>query len=202
MKVMCKKVSLGSFPVYDRHGEMTVGEEVVAGSKTTVVAWKNLKGQRGACQWIGFQSNDFNQKTLKFNAWINFVGALPTDSELRRGNFGLKVCGKFYNSFMTNAVADTWIHINEEVQCNGGDGRHIIMIFDNLQTQDQVIKMHSVSLKDPSLDGKKFFDKVFSSVYRKHLSKLTCRIPFEFFYKVCCFHMCSMLYTFTFLLEY
>ena len=167
MKAMFRHQSLASFQIRDHHGEMRLEEEVLAGSKTIVVVWKNLRGHRAACQWIGFQSEDFNQKTLKFDAWINFVGSIPN----KRGNFGLKVCGTFYNSFLEKVVPDTWYHISEEVKCHGGDGNHIILIFDHLSKQGRVIKMHSVTLKDPSLDGKKLIDASFAfPLFFRHLN--------------------------------
>merc|ERR1719494_1500032 len=60
--------------------------------------------------------------------------------------FGLKVCGRFYNSFISKCAANKWCEISETVYCNGGDRNYIVLIFDTVSTKGQVVKMHSVTL--------------------------------------------------------
>ena len=110
----------------------------------TVFTWTKLESGGRAWQWLGFKSNLFRNKDFEFTAWINFVGEKPPQSS----NFGLKVCGRFYNQFLSTCVADEWCLINESVYCDGGDDNHIILIFDTVENIGQQVKMCDVNLWD------------------------------------------------------
>ena len=131
--------------------QLTLEEEVFtvtarnkSATSGTVITWRNLKGGTRACQWFGFQSDSYKGKFFKFKGWIKFVGSVPPQSS----NFGLKVCGQFYNSFISKCAPDTWYHISELVHCKGGDGNHIILIFDSVSTKGQVVKLYDVTLME------------------------------------------------------
>ena len=131
----------------------------------TVLTWTNVKGGNAPCQWFGFHSDSYEGKTFNFNGWIKFVGQIPPMSE----EFGLKVCGRFYNSFISKCAANKWCEISETVYCNGGDRNYIVLIFDTVATKGQVVKMHSVTLN--GLVGKKemFKDTLIIFIFFIHL---------------------------------
>ena len=135
-----------SWPVKFYDGQLSIKDEValVPGQKEKVLTWSDPNGGAKGCQWLGFRSDSYKGKNLKFEAWINFVGSVPPNSN----NFGLKVCGKFYVSFISKAVANSWYRISEDIYCDGGDGNHIILIFDGVATKGAVIKMYDISLQE------------------------------------------------------
>ena len=142
---MCKGAgNIPSFPVTWGSGvlERNIEQVSVTGRSGTVFKWRNPSGGTRACQWLGFQSNSFNGKTFLFQAWMKFVGGVPSPSS----NFGLKVCGTFYNSAISQCDADEWCRVSERVHCNGGDGNHVILIFDTVATAGQVVKIYDVSM--------------------------------------------------------
>ena len=133
-----------SWPAKYYDGQLSLNNEVLSGKTKTVFAWSNPNGGARSCQWLGFRSDSYKGKHFKFEAWINFVGSVPPYSY----NFGLKVCGRFYVSFISKAVANSWYRISESIHCNGGDKNHIILIFDGVVNKGQMIKMYDISLKE------------------------------------------------------
>ena len=133
--------------VNDFDGRLSFKEEVIpqSGQTKKVLTWRNIDGGAKDCQWFGLSSDSYAGKDFRFDAWINFIGSVPPQST----NFGLKVCGRFYSDWISKATADSWYHISEIIHCNGGDGNHILMLFDGVATNDQVIKMYDFTLREP-----------------------------------------------------
>ena len=109
-----------------------------------VLTWKKLKSGERPRQWLGFRSSLFRHKGFEFSAWIKFVKEKPPTSD----NFGLKVCGRFYNQFLSNCTAGEWCLLKEDVYCDGGDYNSIILIFDSVKEKGQQVKMRDVKLRE------------------------------------------------------
>ena len=134
------------FPLSINGGKLTLQSEYIAEKSTneSIFTWTKLVNGRKSRQWLGFQSSEFRNKDLQFNAWIKFVKAKPLESD----QFGLKVCGTFYNNFLTQCNADEWCFVEEHVHCNGRDSNHIILIFNDVLKKGQHVKMFGVTLKE------------------------------------------------------
>ena len=82
----------------------------------------------GPWQWSGFQKHIPHNLWIKVSCWIKFVGQVPPPS----GNFGLKLHGRVDNSFLKKCRPDTWEYISSVAKATGGDGNHILLIFDSI----------------------------------------------------------------------
>jgi len=133
-----------AYPVFSGSGRVDLTQEVVpsTGNREFVLEWTNVNGGASSNQWLGFRSTSFTNQDFIFDAWVQFVGSVPPSS----GNYGLKVCGTFYNNFIDRCKPDEWCQISEEVHCNGGDSNHIILIFDTVTTKGQKVKFSGVFL--------------------------------------------------------
>ena len=133
-----------AYPVFSGSGRVDLTQEVVpsTGNREFVLEWTNVNGGASSNQWLGFRSTSFTNQDFIFDAWVQFVGSVPPSS----GNYGLKVCGTFYNNFIDRCKPDEWCQISEQVHCNGGDSNHIILIFDTVTTKGQRVKFSGVFL--------------------------------------------------------
>ena len=134
------------FPWRDNGGELSIMQEDIPmqgkNERKSVITWTKLETGERTRQWLGFRSSLFRNKDFVFTAWIKFVGEKPPLSR----NFGLKVCGKFYNQFLSRCAADEWRFIREDIHCDGGDYNGILLIFDTVEKKGQQVKMSGVNL--------------------------------------------------------
>ncbi len=88
----------------------------------------------GPWQWSGWQKHIPHHLWMRVSCWIKFVGMVPPPS----GNFGLKLHGKLDNSFLKNCSPDTWEYVSSVGKATGGDGNHIILIFDSVREKTTI----------------------------------------------------------------
>ena len=94
-------------------------------------------GHEAGGQWFGFRDRIFANKILKIEFWIKFVGSVPP----KGGNFGMKVYGVLYDSWISTCSANLWCKVSMTVKNrNSGDGDHVILIFDSINRK-QVIRV-------------------------------------------------------------
>ena len=122
---------------------MWIGSDTItSGEVQKVIIWQNTEGKVGAGQWLGLRSTKNADKDHRVQAWIKFIKQVPSPSY----NFGVKVCGRFYNDFLAYCVADKWCRISQMVHCKaGGDGNAIILIFDSIPHQ-QMVKIYDMKI--------------------------------------------------------
>ena len=126
-------------------GKIWMAQEYVhiTGKLEYVLVWENVAGKTGPGQWFGMRSQSNANKDLLVRAWIRFVDKVPKPSS----NFGLKVCGKFYNNFLSECKVDEWCRIYEIVHCtSGGDGNAIWIIFDTI-AHHQVVQVFAMQIR-------------------------------------------------------
>lgn len=81
-------------------------------------------------QWSGWRKFIQPNLWIKVSCWIKFVGKkVPAPSS----NFGLKLHGRLDNSWVKKCRPNTWEHISSIAPATGGDGNHIILIFDSIR---------------------------------------------------------------------
>jgi len=93
-------------------------------------------------QWSGWQKSIPRHLWIRLSCWIKFVGEVPTPSF----NFGLKLHGRVDNSWVRSCRPNTWEHISSVAQATGGDGNHIILIFDSID-ESTVIRFTELKLE-------------------------------------------------------
>ena len=142
------------FPQRNLVGRMYQTQEMVPGKDDTdhVIVWENVDGGPAAWQWVGYKSDAFKNKRFHFSAWIKFVDSVPPET----WNFGLKVCGTFYNTFLKTCTANKWCRISECVYCDGNDNNFIILIFDTVARKGQIVKMHKITLSPGKIFNYKY----------------------------------------------
>ena len=135
-----------TLPLTVNGGELSMTEEEITIHEKTemrpVITWSKLEEGEKWGQWLGFRSDLFKNIGFEFNALIKFVGEKPPESH----NFGLKVCGTFYNQLLTSCVADKWCVIKEYVHCDGG--YDILLVFNTVEKMGQQVKMSDVYLRE------------------------------------------------------
>lgn len=102
---------------------------------------KNRTGS-GPWQWSGWQKSIPRHLWIRVSCWIKFVGEVPAPSS----NFGLKLHGRVDNSWVRNCRPNTWTYISSVAQATGGDGNHILLIFDSIQ-ESTVIRFTELRLE-------------------------------------------------------
>ena len=94
-------------------------------------------------QWCGWRKSTFpSQWWMRVSCWIKFIGAVPPPSD----NFGLKLHGKVDNSWLSQCEPDTWTRISSMAPCSGGDGGHVLLIFDSI-AQPQRVRFTALELE-------------------------------------------------------
>lgn len=123
-KVVCKRWDLL------RHSVAVVRKAIATPLKVerSIQYSKNETGS-GPWQWSGWQKSIPRHLWIRLSCWIKFVGEVPAPSS----NFGLKLHGRVDNSWVRNCRANTWEYISSVAQATGGDGNHIILIFDSIR---------------------------------------------------------------------
>eukprot|EP00551_Chaetoceros_affinis_P006998 CAMPEP_0203684940 /NCGR_PEP_ID=MMETSP0090-20130426/48292_1 /ASSEMBLY_ACC=CAM_ASM_001088 /TAXON_ID=426623 /ORGANISM="Chaetoceros affinis, Strain CCMP159" /LENGTH=205 /DNA_ID=CAMNT_0050554123 /DNA_START=1947 /DNA_END=2567 /DNA_ORIENTATION=- len=107
-----------------------------------------------AWQWSGWRMAIPNHLWMKVSCWVKFVSVNDADAggddddddddddkQTQKqayipppsGNFGLKLHGRLDNSWVKDCRPNTWTHISSVARATGGDGNHILLIFDSIR---------------------------------------------------------------------
>ena len=79
-------------------------------------------------QWCGWRVHCPKTWWMRVSCWIKFIDAVPPPS----GNFGLKLHGAVCNDWVRGCRADEWHFVSATRRCSGGDGNHVLLIFDSI----------------------------------------------------------------------
>ena len=79
-------------------------------------------------QWCGWRVHCPNTWWVRVSCWIKFIDAVPPPSN----NFGLKIHGATCNDWVRECKADEWRFVSATRRCTGGDGTHVLLIFDSI----------------------------------------------------------------------
>ncbi|XP_066910072.1 uncharacterized protein [Clytia hemisphaerica] len=105
-----------------------------------IITWENTAGRSGPYQWLGFSSSVFANKQLHIEFWIKFVASVPN----RSNNFGMKVYGVVYNSWVDDCQKDEWCKVSLNIKCRS-NGYYVILIFDSINRR-QVVRITHFTL--------------------------------------------------------
>lgn len=160
-KIVCKRWDLL------RHSVATVRKAIATPIqvKRSVQYKKNRTGS-GLWQWSGWQKPIPSHLWIRLSCWIKFVGEVPAPSS----NFGLKLHGRLDNSWVKNCRPNTWKHITSVGPAMGGDGNHILLIFDSIQKRT-VIRFTELRLEIIDSPQAKVPIKDFVAFTSNHISK-------------------------------
>ena len=79
-------------------------------------------------QWCGWRVHAPPSWWVRMSCWIKFIDKVPAPSY----NFGLKLHGYVCNDWVSECKADQWHFVSATGRCTGGDGSHVILIFDSI----------------------------------------------------------------------
>ena len=89
--------------------------------------WRLVTGTQRAYQWVGWRIPEFRRKKVKVSFDVKFR------KKPESGHYGMKFYGKLVNSWINTAPMNEWTSVEfEENLPNGGDGDHVILIFDRV----------------------------------------------------------------------
>ena len=87
-------------------------------------------------QWCGWQMQLPPRTWMRVSCWLRFKQVPP---KAQWGNFGLKLHGRKHTMFMEEVKAWEWCFVSAIDQASGGDGSHILLIFDSMHGPNQVL---------------------------------------------------------------
>jgi hypothetical protein len=113
--------------------------------------WRVTTKTHGGNQWMGWRDNDFGRKKVKVSFDINFAKK-PTG-----GNYGMKFFGTLINDWVDDAQVDEWHHVDLDYTLpNGGDGDHIILIFDGVSVDFELQNFQLCTEDELAVNGNPF----------------------------------------------
>ena len=102
-------------------------------NNTDTDTWRIQTRTKGGYQWVGWRDENLRNKLVKVSFDVKFA-TKPTT-----GHYGMKFMGKLVNDWVTEAPLGEWHRVEfEEVLPNGGDGDHIILIFDRVSVDLEI----------------------------------------------------------------
>ena len=145
LKKPLPRLDLVQLSAYDRHwltvknhaGTMELCAEAGPdGQQCTLLKYTLAPRSIPQGQWCGWQMQLPPRTWMRVSCWLRFEQVPP---KVQWGNFGLKLHGRTHTAFMDEVKAKEWCFVSAVGQATGGDGSHILLIFDSMHGPNQVL---------------------------------------------------------------